>query len=381
MLDENDLYTNPRAALSVDSRGRKKPMESDPSRREYQRDIHRIIYSQPFRRLRHKTQVFFLPNNDHICTRIEHSLHVASASRTVARQLGLNEDLAEAIGLGHDMGHAPFGHHGEDVLKKLAKNKGLSATFQHEMHGLRVVDRLAELDREPKPGLNLMYEVRDGIVSHCGEDFPREIVPESNYKELESISTKAEALTPCTFEGCIVRMVDKIAYAGRDIEDALVAGLIKEGEIPRAVVKVLGKNNGKIIGTLLKDLIDYSDSNPDIIGLSEKKHSALNKLINFNYEKIYRHPKVEQFKKQATLAIEELFDRLVDDLNKTQRLTTNEDKLPEASVYNVLKTFIDKIDYTADERNELIVLDFIAGMTDNYVVRCLDEIFVPKAIT
>ena len=381
MLNEKKLYTNKNAALSANSRGRKKSMDSDPYRTEFQRDVHRIIYSQPFRRLRHKAQVFFLPNNDHICTRIEHSLHVASISRTVARRLGLNEDLAEAIGLGHDIGHAPFGHHGEDVLKQLAKDKGLSVTFQHEMHGLRVVDRLAELDREPKPGLNLTYEVRDGIVSHCGEDFSREIVPESNYKELESISNRTDALMPCTFEGCIVRVVDKIAYAGRDIEDALVAGLIKEDAIPRDVMDVLGKNNGEIIGTLLKDLIDYCTSNSDRVGLSEEKHSALVKLINFNYNEIYGHPDVEKFKKQATRAIEELFSRLVDDLCMTQRLTTDEDKLPEVSIYDVLKAFIKKIDYTADEPNELIVLDFLAGMTDNYVVHCLDEIFVPKAIT
>ena len=381
MLNEKKLYTNKNAALCANSQGRKKSMDSDPYRTEFQRDIHRIIYSQPFRRLRHKTQVFFLPNNDHICTRIEHSLHVASASRTVARQLGLNEDLAEAISFGHDIGHAPFGHHGEDVLKQLAKDKGLSVTFQHEMHGLRVVDRLAELDREPKSGLNLTYEVRDGIVSHCGEDFSREIVPESNYKELESISNKAEVLMPCTFEGCIVRVVDKIAYAGRDIEDALVAGLIKEDAIPRDIMDVLGKNNGEIIGTLLKDLIDYCTSNSDRVGLSNEKHSALDKLITFNYNEIYGHPDVEKFKKQATRAIEELFDRLVDDLCKTQRLTTDKDKLPETSIYDVLKAFIKKIDYTADEPNELIVLDFIAGMTDNYVVHCLDEIFVPKAIT
>jgi dGTPase len=289
--------------------------------------------------------------------------------------------LAEAIGLGHDMGHAPFGHHGEDVLKQLAKDNELSVTFQHEMHGLRVVDRLAELDREPEPGLNLTYEVRDGIVSHCGEDFSREIVPESNYKELESISNRADALMPCTFEGCIVRIVDKIAYAGRDIEDALVAGLIREEKIPRNIIDILGKNNGEIIGTLLKDLIDYCTSNPDRVGLSEEKHAALVELISFNYGEIYGHPVVEKFKKQATRAIEELFSRLVDDLDKTQRLTTNEDKLPDTSVYNVLKTFIKKIDYTADEPNQLIVLDFIAGMTDNYVIHCLDEIFVPKAIT
>ena len=381
MLDEKKLYTNKNAAHSVNSRGRKNKMAPDPYRSEFQRDIHRIIYSQPFRRLRHKTQVFFLPNNDHICTRIEHSLHVASASRTVARRLGLKEDLAEAIGLGHDIGHAPFGHHGEDVLKQLAKDKGIEVIFQHEIHGLRVVDRLAELDRESKSGLNLTYEVRDGIVSHCGEDFSREIVPEVNYKDLESISTRADALTPCTFEGCIVRVIDKIAYAGRDIEDALVAELIEESKIPHDVTDILGKNNGEIIGTLLKDLIDYCTSNPDRVGLSKEKHSALSKLIKFNYDNIYLHKNVEKFKKQATRAIEELFNRLVEDLNKTQRLTTNKDKLPEASIYDVLKTFIKKIDYTADEPNELIVLDFIAGMTDNYVVHCLDEIFVPKAIT
>ncbi len=381
MLNERTFCTNKNAALSENSRGRRKPLKPDPYRTEFQRDIHRIIYSLPFRRLRHKTQVFFLPNNDHICTRIEHSLHVASASRAVARQLGLNEDLTEAIGLGHDMGHAPFGHHGEEVLKKLAKASNLGITFQHEMHGLRVVDRLAELDREPEAGLNLTYEVRDGIVSHCGEDFSREIKPETNYKVLENILTRAEALSPCTFEGCIVRVVDKIAYAGRDAEDALIAGLIQESMIPRKVVNVLGRNNGEIMGTLLEDLINYCTSHPDKVGLSEEKHAALVELIKFNYAKIYKNDKVEKFKKQATCAIEELFYRLIKDLQKTKRLSIDVDKLPEALVYKVLKTFIKKINYSPDEPNELIVLDFIAGMTDNYVVHCLDEIFVPKAIT
>jgi len=279
------------------------------------------------------------------------------------------------------LGHAPFGHHGEDVLKKLAQRSGLNITFQHEMHGLRVVDRLAELDREAKSGLNLTYEVRDGIVSHCGEDFSRELIPEKEYKDLKAILTRADALSPCTFEGCIVRVVDKIVYAGRDIEDALVAGLIKENEIPSEVVSILGTNNGEIIGTLLNDLIDYCRTTPDKVGLSEEKHHALVSLIDFNYDKIYRHENVEKFKKQATRAIEELFKRLVDDLGETQRLTTNLDKLPEASIYDILKKFITKINYSQKDKNELIVLDFIAGMTDNYVVHCLEEIFVPKAIT
>ena len=161
------------------------------------------------------------------------------------------------------------------------------------MHGLRVVDKLAELDREPVPGLNLTYEVRDGIVSHCGEDFTREIRPTLDGKDLEGISTKEEALTPCTFEGCIVRVVDKIAYAGRDVEDALVVGLIRESDIPAEATKVLGANNGEIIGTLLADLIEYCNSNPESVGLSEEKHSALTKLIDFYYDRIYLHPDVE----------------------------------------------------------------------------------------
>jgi len=174
-FDEELYYTNPNATLSKNSKGRKINLPSDNYRSEFQRDVHRIIYSQPFRRLRHKTQVFFLPHNDHICTRLEHVIHVSSASRTIARHLGLNEDLTEAIGLGHDLGHAPFGHHGEYVLSQLAKEYHLETIFQHEIQGLRVVDKLAELDRELTAGLNLTFEVRDGIISHCGEDFSREI--------------------------------------------------------------------------------------------------------------------------------------------------------------------------------------------------------------
>jgi dGTPase len=156
-FDESKIYKSQYATLSRNSKGRKHKLKPDGYRTEFQRDIHRIIYSQPFRRLRHKTQVFFLPNNDHICTRMEHVLHVASASRTVARHLQLNEDLAEAIGLGHDLGHSPFGHHGESVLKGICECKkyNLDISFQHEINGLRVADKLAELDREPNPGLNL----------------------------------------------------------------------------------------------------------------------------------------------------------------------------------------------------------------------------------
>lgn len=380
-FDEKLIYKNEHAALSERSKGRVKPLEPDGYRSEFERDIHRIIYSQSFRRLRHKTQVFFLPNNDHICTRLEHVLHVSSASRTVARRLQLNEDLTEAIGLGHDLGHAPFGHHGEHVLKALSIKSGLKVNFEHEVHGLRVVDRLAELDREPDSGLNLTYEVRDGIISHCGEHFAQYISPHTGEKILENITSRSNANMPTTLEGCIVRVVDKIAYAGRDVEDAIAAKLLTEEMIPKDIVKTLGNNNGEIVGKLLEDLITFSKENNGKIGFSKEKHEALDELIKFNYSNIYKHEKVEKYKKHATRAIEELYARLSDDLEKTNRLTDHLDLIPDAEVYKIFRSFIDKIKYEESDKNELIVLDFISGMTDNYVVSCLDQIFVPKGIT
>ena len=339
------------------------------------------MYSQPFRRLRHKTQVFFLPNNDHICTRLEHVLHVASASRTVARLLNLNEDLTEAIGLGHDLGHAPFGHHGEKVLNELSNKEKLGFSFQHEIHGLRVVEKLAELDREPGIGLNLTYEVKDGIISHCGESIKeRKICAKEKHIKLENINSREEAGMPTTIEGCIVRMVDKITYAGRDIEDALAAGLIHEKIIPQEIIKTLGKNNGEIIGTLLQDLIDFCKTNDGFVGLSKEKHEALVELIEFNYKNIYLHENVEKYKQHANRAIQELFNRLSEDLDNTNRLE-NRTNIPEANVYDVLFLFLTKVGYKEEDSNKLIVLDFISGMTDNYVVSCLDQIFVPKGIT
>jgi dGTPase len=311
---------------------------------------------------------------------MEHVLHVSSASRAVARKLRLNEDLCEAIGLSHDIGHSPFGHHGEEVLSRLAKKHGIGKSFEHEVNGLRVVDLLAELDRETQPGLDLTFEVRDGIISHNGEEFVREIVPQKTSKNLNNINSKKEVGTPCTLEGCIVRMVDKIAYAGRDIEDALIAGIIREKDIPQEITKTLGSNNGEITGNLLDDLVKFCKKNPDRVGLSKEKYEAHVDLIKFNYERIYKSEEVEKFKKQATRAIEELFNRLLEDLNNTNRLRDSMDQLPMADLYEIFSKFINKIGYLEENPNSLIVLDFIAGMTDNYVVNCLNEIFVPKGI-
>lgn len=378
-FDESKVYSSPYAKLSRESKGRLKPLESDGYRTDFQRDVHRIMYSQAFRRLRHKTQVFFFPNNDHICTRMEHVLHVAAASKTVARHLLLNEELTEAIGLGHDLGHSPFGHHGEKVLNRICKENSLDISFQHEVNGLRVVDKIAFLDREPQAGLNLTYEVRDGIISHCGEDLESNfITPEKRYKELEAIKSREEALMPITLEGCIVRFVDKITYSGRDLEDALKAKLIVESDIPKEITGELGRNNGEIIGCLLEDLIDSSKERENHIGLSQAKFEALKELIDFNYEKIYNHGKVEKFKTQAGWALEVLFEHLLKELKRTQRF--NSSAPLDIPVLNLLNRYIEKINYGEDEKDEIIVLDFIAGMTDNYVIECVNELFVPKYI-
>jgi len=181
-------------------------------------------------------------------------LFVASAARTVARCLNLNEDLAEAIGLAHDIGHAPFGHQGETFLKEIIKHNpsltNVLPSFSHEVYGLRVVDKIAKRDRE-RPGLNLTWEVRDGIISHCGEDFKTcKLVPGDKDKELEKIIGRKDAGSPTTLEGCIVRLIDKVAYCGKDIEDAIAAETIKPGEIPGSIKTELGHTNGKIVGTI-----------------------------------------------------------------------------------------------------------------------------------
>ncbi len=260
---ERELFPSELATVETRGRYRSDRLEADEYRTELQRDVHRIIYSQAFRRLRHKTQVFYFPQNDHVTTRMDHVLFVASAARTVARSLGLNEDLAEAVGLAHDIGHTPFGHQGEEFMKGIIKFhpalQGLFPDFSHEIYGLRVVDKLGKLDRE-QPGLNLTWEVRDGIVSHCGEDFQKcrlEPTPNKEF-DLEKIQSRSDAKTPATLEGCLVRLIDKVAYFGKDLEDALETEIITESDLPPKIKDELGDTNGQMIGNVLTDIINTS---------------------------------------------------------------------------------------------------------------------------
>lgn len=328
---------------------RRKDINEDLNGREaYQRDIDRIVYSDAFQRLKHKTQVFFLPKNDHVCTRLEHVLYVSQASSAVARTLGWNEDLAKAIGLAHDIGHAPFGHHGESVFQEIIEgNEVLKKQihfFRHETNSLRVLDTIALINGHKESGLNLTLAVRDGVLCHNGEDQSNHFVPRivTDVAMRDELEKKLNCTLkewpkdlglPSTYEGCIVRIVDKIAYTGRDIEDAFTAHILDddtkaeyENFFQKEHIDFYDPDdthcpfkNGKFISYFLKDLCTTS-ANSDAITLSESASQILAKLIDLNYRKIYKHERVKKFKEQARRGIRILFDYLLMDLKGSNKL-------------------------------------------------------------
>lgn len=361
------------------TRGRRMELPPDEFRTDFQRDVHRIVYSQSFRRLRHKTQVFYFPQNDHVSTRADHVLFVASASRSVARCLGLNEDLAEAIGLAHDIGHAPFGHQGEDflngIIEKTPALKDVFPYFHHEIYGLRVVDKIAKRDREV-PGLNLTWEVRDGILSHCGEDFDTcKLIPSKNDKDLEGMKHKKETGFPATMEGCIVRLIDKVAYFGKDIEDALEAKIIPETIVPPVIRDKLGTTNGQIVGAILQDIIKQS-KDKDYIAISREYGDLMHEMIRFNGANIYHSAAAERYKKQTQKMLSLLFEDLKENIESVGNSNGG-----APLVYRTLKEYLNDMSgiYANTEPDELKILDFIAGMTDTFAVRSFQELFEPRA--
>lgn len=362
------------AAKSSNSKGRLFNEEKCPVRTDFERDGNRILYSMEFRRLRHKTQVFFNAKNDHICTRMEHVLYVSSISQTIARALNLNQDLTNAIALGHDLGHAPFGHSGEKSLERCVKKYEPESGFQHELHSLRVVDRLATRISQEKVnarcGLNLTFEVRDGIACHCGEKFNEYYIERDINKGPDAlIGLKSRAQKPSTLEACVVRLVDKIAYVGRDIEDAVRVNLLNIEDISKDIRSVLGNTNGQIINTLVLDMIENSYER-DYISLSPEKGEALSALINENYKFIYKADRILRYEKQAQNVIEGLFENLLMSLNDFEKLKTSDLRVQRA-FYN----YINNISYNEDESSIQKVVDFIAGMTDSYAMNCFEEIY------
>lgn len=374
LREQQENYLSPFAAKSINSYGRLIYEEKCPIRTDFERDGNRILYSMEFRRLRHKTQVFFNAKNDHICTRMEHVLNVGSIATTISRTLNMNQDLTYAIALGHDLGHAPFGHSGERVLDKCVKKIDSSAGFAHEIHSLRVVERLAtRLSREKingsNGGLNLTFEVKDGIVSHCGENYNEYILNRDLSKTPSGLQEVHRDCMPFTLEACIVRLVDKIAYVGRDIEDAVRVNLMNVEDIPKDIRNELGHSNGQIINALVCDVIENSYGK-DCIQLSPAKGQALERLINENVRLIYKSDKITRYEKIAENTLEGLFENLLESLSDIEKLRSNENK-----VYRMFYNFIVDKNYDEKESNAQKVIDFIAGMTDSFAQSCFEEIY------
>lgn len=311
-----------RAMLSMNSKGREKPLAPCPLRTAFQRDRDRIIHCKSFRRLKFKTQVFLSPEGDHYRTRLTHTLEVAQVARTLARALWLNEDLTEAIALGHDLGHTPFGHIGERSLDIL-----MAGGFRHNEQSLRMVEKL-ENDGE---GLNLTWEVRDGILNHSG------------------------AAAPATLEGLCVSRADRIAYINHDIDDALRAGILQPFELPQDCLKVLGQTHGERINTMILDIVAESEGKSDV-RMSRPVFEASNALRDFLFEKVYRDGWREAEEKRCDHVIRTLFSYFVE----------HPGEMP-----------LEFVTIGYQEGTERGVCDFLASMTDRYAIRLYQKLFIP----
>lgn len=322
VIEQNEEKTlSPYAFLSKNCTGRINPYTPCDLRTEFMRDRDRIIHAKSFRRLKHKTQVFLAPAGDHYRTRLTHTMEVSQIARTIAKSLGLNEDLTEAIALGHDLGHTPFGHTGERVLDSIC-----SFGFKHYKQSIRVVDFL-----ENGTGLNLTYEVRDGILNHAGDHEAK------------------------TLEGKIIKFADRIAYINHDIDDAIRGGIIKNSDIPKKCADVLGTSHGERISTLICDIVSFSH-NKNQIGMTEEVSDAMNTLRDFMFERVYVDSKAKAEDEKAGKIMRMLFEVFMDN--------------PE-----LMGLSPDDVERTGKEQS---VCDYIAGMTDNYAIYKFNELFIPR---
>ena len=339
----------------------------------YYRDTTAIIHSSPFRRLKHKTQVFYAPSNDHICTRMEHVLHVASIASTICRPLGLDTELAWAMGVGHDLGHTPFGHTGERIISKLCQDRGLPP-FEHEINSLRVVDFLSNNGN----GLNLTYAVRDGIVCHNGESISRRIVPTFKERDLSSLSSRS-GLIPATYEGVVVRFSDSIAYLGRDFEDASRLGIVKGEDLPEVVKERLGTTNSQIITSLVNDLIKGADEETGI-GFSEPVFEAVKAFSDFNYQNIYRSKILNGYNRYFSRLLKLIVDyleELYSSFGLDERGYMEERNMLSAGLICHIKEMY-PVYMEKEGSDRRMILDYVAGMTDNFCLDCANEILKPE---
>ncbi len=367
---ENELYTR-----------------GNDIRSDFERDYTRIIHSLAFRRMKHKTQVFFSPTNDHICTRIEHVILVESISDTIASYLGLNTKLTRAIAMAHDIGHSPFGHQGEKILSEISQ-KEIGKTFWHERNGMEMVDKIVILedDKQNLQNLNLTYAVRDGIISHCGEIDENSLKPREEYIDLYDYNYPNQ-FKPYTWEGCVVKIADKIAYLGRDIQDAITLGILDEHLEELYELLNIDKNekinNTIIINYLIYDLCENSNE-IDGLKFSDKAFNFMNKLKEFNYKYIYMDERLKPSTDYFKLVINTIYDTLkryydernhikniypeiIDDFEKWLSMFWNKER---KDIYQ------NKVVFNIDDKKELYqaVIYYISGMTDNFAMDMYNKI-------
>ena len=362
---------------------REKPLylRNNDIRSEFERDYTRIIHSTGYRRMKHKTQVFFSPSNDHICTRIEHVMHVESISHTIAQYLGLNVELTKAIATAHDIGHSPFGHQGEKVLSEISK-RDIGITFWHEKNGMELVDKieLLEDNNKNKQNLDLTYAVRDGIISHCGEIDENNVRPRDEAIDLYNY-TKPNEYAPYTWEGCVVKIADKISYLGRDIEDAITLGILDKKL--EDLYKLLNFNSGEvinntiIINNLVYDLCKNSSPEKGLC-FSDKTFELINNLKKFNYKYIYLSEKLKPSTEYFKLVLNQIYDVLkasYNDIEKMKKLYPEvigdfENWLKD--YWNLERNNYNKNDVITDVSNEKeyyrAIIYYISGMTDNFAI-------------
>lgn len=350
-------------------------------RSEFERDYTRIIHSTAYRRLKHKTQVFFSPENDHICTRIEHVVHVESISYTIAKCLGLNTELTKAIAAAHDIGHSPFGHQGEKILSEIAK-RDIEERFWHEKNGLEMVDKIELLETPNKnlQNLALTYAVRDGIISHCGEIDENHLKPRQEWIDLKEYQTPNQ-FSPYTWEACVVKIADKISYLGRDIADAITLGILDEHLEELYQLLNYNKeeviNNSVIINELVYDLCNHSSIENGLC-FSNEMFEQINQIKQFNYKNIYLSDKLKASTKYFNLILNSIYDTLKESYENRASIKKICPELLN-DFENWLSNYWDLERKEINHNNRIVnmgnkqdylkaIIYYISGMTDNYAI-------------
>ena len=366
-LDQREIQMlSSRAAFSAQANRRMPEARLQSGyRQSYALDTDRILHSRAYTRYIDKTQVFYLIRNDHITHRVLHVQLVSKIARTIGRFLGLNEDLIEAIALGHDIGHTPFGHDGERFLSKLCQRAGIGH-FLHNVQSIQFLDRVERKGR----GWNLCLQTLDGILCHDGEIHDQVLEPIRD-KDFETLAREIDAkkaapdfaLMPMTLEGCVVRMADTVAYIGRDLEDAIRLNVIKRSDLPKDVEKVLGNTNGTIVYNLVTDIIRHSHQK-SYIAFSDQVSHALKRLKDFNLKRIYLNPLIKQYSESIRRLFEMLFSKYLEEL---------ESKNQNSQIFTGFLKDMSQ-EYVERHQSAEIVRDFIAGMTDQYFLhQCPEE--------